>query len=69
MAKNIVEAGDNSVHAVMAAASLAAKDTCPDASFVIQKMAAFPELASRMKTFIKSPSNRRFFIFFNLQEI
>ena len=57
-------AGENSVHALMASASLAAKDKCPDASFVIKQLSIHPELAPRIKQFIKSPSNRKFFFFF-----
>ena len=65
MAKKIV--GDNSVQAVMAAASLAAKGSgCPDASFVVHQMSAHPELAPRIKEFIKNPPKRTYFSVINL---
>ena len=53
--------GDNSVKAVLAAASSAAKNGgCPDESFVIQQMSAHPELAARIKEFIKNPPKRTY---------
>ena len=64
VAKNII--GDNSVKAVMAAASFAAKDGgCPDESFVIHQMSAHPELAARIKEFIKNPPKRTYFSIFS----
>ena len=65
VAKAII--GDNSVNAVMAAASFAGG---PDESFVINQMSAHPELAAVIKEFIKNPPKRRSFtiLLLNLQE-